>query len=555
MKRHKEDKTRLHQWFKLNFGGLVVGILFYCLALTPSLLPTPPVLAGFIAGLGFAIGYGLGLCVSWVWRKVIKYEPPRRVRKPAWGTLLAAGPLLMIAYGVWNASWQNDVRQLIGEQTLAGHHVIIIISVAFVAAALFITLARLLRNATHIVSTFASRFVPARIDAAIGVIVVGLVLLWLYNCVLAKTFVAVSNNVYSKSNSQTDAGIHKPKSNLRSGGPASLVPWETLGREGRNFVTGGPQQEQLAELNEHRPKEQIRAYVGIESAETIAERAALAVKELERTGAFDREVIAVMTATGTGWIEPQSADALEYMYNGDSALVSLQYSYLPSWMSFLVDQDRATTAGRELFNAVYAKWRELPTDNRPKLVAYGLSLGSFGAQAAFSGVEDLQNRTDGALFLGTPSFSQPWGYFTQSRKHGSPQWQPIYKNGGIVRFGAQAHDLSKPNTPWAQPRIAYMQHASDPVVWWSYDLILHKPDWLKEPRGPDVSPNMQWYPFITFAQVTVNQLFATSVPNGHGHNYGDSIADAWASVVSPPAWSAQKAARLRAIINAYPAKN
>jgi len=34
-------------------------------------------------------------------------------------------------------------------------------------------------------------------------------------------------------------------------------------------------------------------------------------------------------------------------------------------------------------------------------------------------------------------------------------------------------DLARPSTQWRRPRVAYLQHASDPVVWWSPDLILH----------------------------------------------------------------------------------
>ena len=45
---------------------------------------------------------------------------------------------------------------------------------------------------------------------------------------------------------------------------------------------------------------------------------------------LDRSVVAVATTTGTGWINEAEADALEYMYNGDAAIVSMQYSFLPS---------------------------------------------------------------------------------------------------------------------------------------------------------------------------------------------------------------------------------
>jgi Predicted membrane protein len=35
-----------------------------------------------------------------------------------------------------------------------------------------------------------------------------------------------------------------------------------------------------------------------------------------------------------GGLGPQLANPLEYMYNGDTAIVAMQYSYLPSWLSF-----------------------------------------------------------------------------------------------------------------------------------------------------------------------------------------------------------------------------
>jgi uncharacterized membrane protein len=53
---------------------------------------------------------------------------------------------------------------------------------------------------------------------------------------------------------------------------------------------------------------------------------------MERTGAFDRAVIAVIITTGTGWVDEDVADSLEYMCAGDTALVTMQYFYLPRWL-------------------------------------------------------------------------------------------------------------------------------------------------------------------------------------------------------------------------------
>src|SRR4029079_1109278 len=128
----------------------------------------------------------------------------------------------------------------------------------------------------------------------------------------------------------------------------------------------------------------IRIYSGLESASTIQDRANLAVADLKRAGGFQRQIIEVVTTTGTGWVDEEGAKPIEYMYNGNSAIVSMQYSYLPSSLSFLVDKQKALDAGKELYNAVYNELLSLPANDRPKIVVFGESLGSFGGEAAFS---------------------------------------------------------------------------------------------------------------------------------------------------------------------------
>lgn len=549
----KRRAARIINFLRLNFGGLVVGTAFYCFALTPSLLPRPPLFAGFIAGLSFAVGYALGVVISWIVRRFVKKELPVRIKHVAWWILLGLMVIFMLSYSMWNASWENEVRRLIGEEILKGRHVLVIFSVATVVAAVVIFISRLIAKAIMFVSRFASRWVPHSVSLVIGVIVVSAVLSLLYNGVLERTFVQTSRNIYSAQNKTTPTGISMPESPLRSGGPESLVAWDTLGKQGRAFTGGGPTTRKLQAFSGQQPADPIRVYVGLDSASDAKARAALAVRELERTGAFNRPVLVVATATGTGWVNPQAADSLEYMWNGNSAIVSMQYSYLPSWISFLVDRQGAAEAGTTLFDAVYAKWRTLPENSRPKLVVFGLSLGSYGAQAAFNDVDDLANRTDGALFLGTPSFSQPWADIVANRDKGSPQWQPIYQQGRAVAFAATNDDLASIHAEQS-PHILYMQHASDPVVWWNRDLLWQKPDWLKEARGPDVSSNMQWYPFVTFAQVTVDQFFGVTVPDGHGHNYGNTIVAAWSTIAAPPEWNASQGQKLQTIINTYTAR-
>jgi uncharacterized membrane protein len=100
--------------------------------------------------------------------------------------------------------------------------------------------------------------------------------------------------------------------------------------------------------------------------------------------------------------------------------------------------------------------------------------------------------------------------------------------------------VSHPTGAWRNPRVVYLQHPSDPIVWWGPKLMVSKPDWLKQPRGKDVLPATRWIPFVTFWQVTADMAFSTGVPAGHGHSYGTQPVAAWAVIVPPPGWTTQR---------------
>jgi uncharacterized membrane protein len=361
--------------------------------------------------------------------------------------------------------------------------------------------------------------------------------------------VSMADRSFALLDTKTTGGAVQPTSTLRSGGPDSLVSWETLGRQGRRFTGTGPTADEIATFTGSPALEPIRAYAGYASAENTEDRAALAVDELERAGGFDRSYLLVVTTTGTGIVEPSSASTFEYLTGGDSAIVATQYSHLPSWLSYLVDREEARAAGRDLFDEVYGRWSQLPADDRPKLMAYGESLGSFGGENAFSGERDLAIRTSGALYVGPPSFNPLYSDFIEDREPGSPQVEPTYNNGRTIRFsGRPRDDIPPESSPWRGTRVLYMQHASDPITWWSPDLVFREPDWLKEPPGRDVLDDMTWIPFVTFWQVSADLALSFSTPPGHGHVYTGEHVDGWAAVLQPVDWSEEKASRLRAII-------
>ncbi len=139
----------------------------------------------------------------------------------------------------------------------------------------------------------------------------------------------------------------------------------------------------------------------------------------------------------------------------------------------------------------------------PRLLVYGgESLGSQSAEAAFDDVADLRSSVDGALFVGPPNSNILWRSLVDGRDPGSPpEVLPTYDDGLAVRFAEDAQNLEPDGRPWLEPRVLYLQHASDPVVWWGPDLLFTRPDWLSEPPGTDRVPSMRWYPIVTFWQV------------------------------------------------------
>jgi uncharacterized membrane protein len=207
-----------------------------------------------------------------------------------------------------------------------------------------------------------------------------------------------------------------------------------------------------------------------------------------------------------------------------------------------------------MVDGIHRRWLQWPAERRPQLALYGESLGSMAGQGAFGFLPDVEDLGfTSVLWVGPPNSSYLWQALTRRRDPGTPQVQPRYDNGRTVRF-AQASSpeeiaavAAKP--PWNRTRVLFLQHASDPVVWWSPDLLLRKPDWLDEPPGFDRSPAMRWYPIITFWQVSAdmagNVTNSTGTPEGHGHNYGDSQLDGWVAVAAPEGWTWVDTDRIR----------
>jgi uncharacterized membrane protein len=73
------------------------------------------------------------------------------------------------------------------------------------------------------------------------------------------------NSAYSVRDTMTTEGIHQPTTSLRSGGPGSFIPWDTLGWQDRNFIGKGPSVSGIEKFAVQPAAEPIRVYAGLAS--------------------------------------------------------------------------------------------------------------------------------------------------------------------------------------------------------------------------------------------------------------------------------------------------
>ena len=121
-----------------------------------------------------------------------------------------------------------------------------------------------------------NRVAPPRISAVVVVVLLLALSIALLNGVVVRFGMSALNKTFAAANDETDPEFAAPTSPLRSGGPDSAVTWESLGHQGRVFVSAGPTVDELTEFNGRPAIEPIRAYAGLHSADGIKATAALA---------------------------------------------------------------------------------------------------------------------------------------------------------------------------------------------------------------------------------------------------------------------------------------
>ena len=311
-----------------------------------------------------------------------------------------------------------------------------------------------------------------------------------------------------------------------SGNEESLVGWDTIGREGRRHALAfvRPEPVPTAErpagvgdmelsiqtvMGEPAAATPIQVYIGLDSAPTRRERVALAMAELDRTHAWDRSLLMLVSPTGTGYVNYCAIASAQYFTRGDMASVTLQYSKRPSPLS-LGKVRGAREQNRLLWLSILRRVRDLPPEQRPKVVLFGESLGAWTSQDALLGWGTLAPQAlgiDRALWIGTP--------------HGSEWAQEVTVTPGedvdpelvtVVNDFGQIEDMD----PQRRSALRYvlLSHDNDGVTKFGISLFAHRPSWLRPDRPPlqevagssprGIPASMRWRPITTFFQTFVD---------------------------------------------------
>jgi uncharacterized membrane protein len=518
----------------LGYVGLFIGAIFFAFSLTPSLLPRPFLVQGLLSGVSFAVGYGSGVGLVALWNYLQLPLIQGRARIVAKAIAAVFSGTLVVSF-LWQAlQWQNALRALMGMEESPGIQRMAIGLVAILTFGCLLAIARLFRGLFLRLSRWLHRFVPQRVSHLIGIVAAAMLFWSVIDGVLVASVLRVADRSFQELDALIEDDMPPPVRPEQTGSSESLVNWKDLGRQGRRFVAGGPTPEALQGFFGVPTVAPIRVYVGLNSAEDAAERARLALDELERAGGFERSVLLLVTPTGTGWVDAVGQDTVEYLHRGDIATVVAQYSYLNS-----------AEMARAMFSAVYGRWRMLPRETRPRLYLNGLSLGSFNSDVSFDLYDIIDDPFHGALWVGAPFRHESWKRVTAQRDPGSPAWLPQFRGGAVVRFANQDQRLDRGDARWGNFRIAFLQYASDPITFFSSGAAWREPQWMREPRGPDVSPDLRWFPVVTMLQLAADMVIGAT-PRGFGHEYAaDDYIDAWYALTEPAGWTEAELARLR----------
>ena len=312
-----------------------------------------------------------------------------------------------------------------------------------------------------------------------------------------------------------------PDSPFVSAGPRSDMPFDTIGKEGRRFVTMALTSSQISAVMGEPAVEPVRVVAGYESAEDIRERAALGLKDLEACGGFERSLICVASPTGVGYVNYTIIEALEYLTRGNCATIVPQYALVPSALAMPKTLDGIMLT-RAVLEGIRDRLEQIPEERRPRVVLMGESLGANVAldvstvPGPFVGVPALEHLgVSGGAYFGVPFRSEFWKRWRENPEAMDPDHEVV-----LVSEPSEARQL-----PPGEMCQLLVVHHDDPVNKYAYTMVIEPPWWMGPPatRPAMVPRETRFRPVTTFVISTIDLINGMNSKPGtfvrRGHDY------------------------------------
>jgi uncharacterized membrane protein len=330
-----------------------------------------------------------------------------------------------------------------------------------------------------------------------------------------------------RGNERVEGGYSKaPTSRFLSGSPESISPFADLGQQGRRFVTDVLTPEYIDHtMGEEGAEHPIRVFIGYNSEPLYPSgRAEMALDELERTGAFDRDYLLLISPTGTGWVDQTMIESTELFTRGDIATCVIQYGKYPSFLSL-----QKVALGRAQFRlllwGIAQRLSGRVPEERPKVLVFGESLGAWTSSdvVMHNGIAGFDHYgIDKALWAGLPWMAK-WSKSGMAR--GASELVP---EGTVGVFDRPEELMALSDEERSALRAVVLSHDNDPIAVMGPDLAIREPEWLKGEHGRGVPSDMAWTPIVTGIQVLVDAANAMVTVPGHfgsfGHDYRADMA-------------------------------
>jgi uncharacterized membrane protein len=232
--RQEPARHRGWLWRRPTFGGVVVAVLFWWWSLHPSMLPRAWSAQAAVSGLSAAIGYLLGTLAGYGVAALLRRSgrtPSPRVRRSGWLALGVVAAVVVAGLALW-PGWQNQQRDLVGMEHVGPAVLAPMVAATLVVFGVLFLVGRVVGHGILLLDRLLARRLPRLVAHLITAALFLAAAVVATRDVVADGFFDWANRRFAAADTTTDPGVTAPTSPAVSGGPASLVPWATLGEYG-----------------------------------------------------------------------------------------------------------------------------------------------------------------------------------------------------------------------------------------------------------------------------------------------------------------------------------